>query len=112
MRDAAATLFHKRAARYGLDMDCVKFWCGQNGQLDANKYDKFQEDDEYTEEQYKIAEPFLNIISDPNPEAILEAEKRTAKQYQTENEALKEQITQIEARVANWETLMKAKVVA
>jgi len=94
MRDAATTILHKKAARHGLDMDCVKFWCGQNGQLDPNRYDKFMEDPEYTAEQYKIAEPWLNILSNQNPEAVLDAEKRTAKQYQTQNRELGERVNQ------------------
>jgi hypothetical protein len=110
MRDAATTLLHKKALRRGLDLNCVKFWCGQNGQLDKNDYDKFYRDSDYTAEQYMIAEPFLNIISNPNPEAILEAEKRTAKQYQTENQQLREQMAQIETRMENWETIMKTKI--
>jgi hypothetical protein len=47
MRDVATTRLYKRAARFGLDMDCVKYWCGQNGQLDPNKYDKFMEDPDH-----------------------------------------------------------------
>jgi hypothetical protein len=92
MRDAATTLLHKKALKHGLDLNCVKFWCGQNGQLDKNDYDKFYRDSDYTAEQYMIAEPFLNIISNQNPEAILDAEKRTAKQYQAQNKEFSERL--------------------
>jgi hypothetical protein len=97
MRDVATTLLHLKAARHGLDMDCVRFWCGQNGQLDANKYDKFMEDAGYTAEQFSIAEPYLNILSNPNPDAVLEAERRTAKQFEAENKELKARIAKLEA---------------
>jgi hypothetical protein len=107
MRDAATTLLHKKALKHGLDLNCVKFWCGQNGQLDKNDYDKFYRDSDYTAEQYMIAEPFLNIISNPNPEAILEAEKRTAKQYQAQNKELSERIAKLEGM---FETAFKGKI--
>jgi len=67
-RDVATTELHVKAKGKGLDMDCVKFWCGQVGQLDPLKYDKFFKDQNYVEKQYLIAEPFLNIESGTPPD--------------------------------------------
>jgi hypothetical protein len=64
-RDVAITELHVKAKSKGLDMDCTKFWAGQVGQLDPLKYDKFDKDQAYVEKQYQIAEPYLNILSNP-----------------------------------------------
>lgn len=103
MRDVAATTLHLKAARHGLDMDCVKYWCGQNGQLDPNKYDKFMKDVAYTAEQYKIAEVYLNVVSNPNPDAVRDAEKRSDRK----NEALMERISKLEADYAEQAKLLR-----
>jgi hypothetical protein len=66
-RDVAITELHVKAKGNGLDMDCTKFWAGQVGQLDPLKYDKFDKDQDYVLKQYRIAESFLNIISNPAP---------------------------------------------
>ena len=95
MRDAAATLLHKKALRLGLDVDCIFFWCGQNGQIrDHNKYQKFMTDPEYLEEQYRIAEPWLNIISNPNPDAVVDAEKRLRERYEERIRKLEDVVNQ------------------
>ena len=65
LRDAATTWLHISAKAAGLDMDCVKFWCGQVGEIDRLKYDKFYQDQNYIRKQYQIAEPYLNILSNP-----------------------------------------------
>jgi hypothetical protein len=73
-RDAATTRLHIQAKNQGFDMDCVKLWCGQVGEIDPLKYDKFYRDEEYVRQQYSIAEPYLNIISNPVgavPDALL-----------------------------------------
>jgi len=74
MRDEATTLLHTHAKAQGFDMDCVNLWCGQVGEIDPLKYDKFYRDSEYVREQYLIAEPYLNIVSNPtgaSPDKIL-----------------------------------------
>lgn len=65
MRDEAITLLHTHAKNQGFDMDCVRLWSGQVGQIDPLKYDKFYRDEEYVKQQYLLAEPYLNIISNP-----------------------------------------------
>jgi hypothetical protein len=74
MRDEATTRLHTHAKNFGFDMDCVKLWCGQVGEVDPLKYDKFYRETEYVRQQYLIAEPYLNIISNPSgagPETVL-----------------------------------------
>ena len=44
MRDEATTRLHLAMKAGGFDMDCAKFWCGQVGQIDRLKYDKFYRD--------------------------------------------------------------------
>jgi hypothetical protein len=68
-RDQTITYLHTSAKRHGFDMDVAQFISGHTNLLDPNKYDKFMNDKAYTEEQYRIAEPFLNIES--NPEGIV-----------------------------------------
>jgi len=85
MRDEAKTLLHVKALRKGLDMDCVKLWMGDVGDIDRNKYDKFMRERDYVREQYLIAEPWLNIISNPNPDvAAIENEKMKTMQQRIE----------------------------
>lgn len=73
MRDEATTLLHTTIKGKGFDMDCAKFWCGQVGEIDRLKYDKFyrERDSGYVREQYLMAEPYLNIISNPQPRKSL-----------------------------------------
>jgi hypothetical protein len=68
MRDAAATYLHVTAKGKGLDMDCVKFWSGRVGELDPNKYDKFFQEVDWVQGQYRLAALYLNIITRPQPE--------------------------------------------
>jgi hypothetical protein len=65
MRDEATTFLHTHAKAEGFDMDCVKLWCGQVGEIDPLKYDKFYKDTQYVTKQYTLAEKYLNIISNP-----------------------------------------------
>lgn len=65
-RDQTITYLHTNAKRSGFDMDVAQFIAGHSNKLDANKYDKFMDDKAYVEEQYRIAEPFLNIVSNPD----------------------------------------------
>ena len=74
-RDCAKTYLHVAAKKQGLDMDCVDFWMGHENR-DPNAYDKFMNDETYVFEQYKIAEPHLNIISQPATLALQEQTKR------------------------------------
>jgi hypothetical protein len=65
MRDVATTLMHTHAKNQGFDMDCAKLWCGQVGEIDPLKYDKFYRDTDYVRQQFLLAEPYLNIVSNP-----------------------------------------------
>ena len=74
MRDIATVLLIS-AKNQGFDMDCVKLWCGQVGEIDPLMYDKFYRDMDYVRHQYLLAEPYLNILSDPtgaSPEKLLQ----------------------------------------
>jgi hypothetical protein len=66
-RDVAVTELHTHAKSKGLDMDCVKIWCGLlSRQLPPSHrflIDELYKNREYMERQYAIAEPYLNIIS-------------------------------------------------
>jgi hypothetical protein len=78
MRDEETTLLHTHAKNQGFDMDCVKFWCGQVGEIDPLKYDKFYRDKDYVRQQYLIAEPYLNIVSNPTGASPMRALKISA----------------------------------
>jgi hypothetical protein len=88
MRDNATTYLHTHAKAEGFDMDCVKFWCGQVGEIDPLKYDKFYKDTEYVRNQYLIAEKYLNIISNPFPTA-------TSPEKEKEFRKLQEQVSHL-----------------
>jgi adenine-specific DNA methylase len=68
-------------------MDCVKFWCGQVGQIDRLKYDKFYKEQSYVREQYQVAAPYLNILSNWQPPEV----KAVAK----ENEQLRSDLNKV-----------------
>jgi len=64
-RDVARTMLHTRAKAQGFDTDAAEFFMGHTSSLDQMKYDKFYEDRAYMTQQYRLAEPYLNIISAP-----------------------------------------------
>jgi len=54
-------------------LNCVKLWMGDVGDID------------FVRQQYLIAEPWLNIISNPNPDiAAIENEKMRTMQQRIE----------------------------
>jgi hypothetical protein len=80
LRDVATTYLHVQAKAQGLDMDCVKLWCGQVGEIDPLKYDKFYKEADYVRNQYLIAEKHMNLISNPNPTSLNEKEVKSMQQ--------------------------------
>jgi hypothetical protein len=78
-RDQIITYLHTNAKRHGFDMDVAQFCSGHTNLLDPNKYDKFMKNKAYTEEQYRIAEPFLNIESNPDGIVRSKVEELSAK---------------------------------
>jgi hypothetical protein len=68
-RDQTITYIHMNAKREGFDMAVADFIAGHSNLLDPSSYDKFMKDKEYVEKQYRIAEPHLNIES--NPEGVI-----------------------------------------
>lgn len=97
MRDAATTFLHVNAKSAGLDMDCVKFWCGQVGELDPLKYDRFYQDTNYVRKQYLIAEPCLNILSQPIASTPQQEEK--VQNLEAEVEALKATVSAMQQQL-------------
>jgi len=100
IRDVATSYLHVNAKADGLDMDCIHLWCGQVGQIDPLRYDKFYQNRPYVSEQYQIAEKYLNIIS--NPAATHQADELSKK-----NRELTKRIEQLEAK---YETLITKKI--
>jgi hypothetical protein len=88
MRDAARTLLHVTARAKGFDLDCAEFFMGHTSKLDPLKYDKFYSDRDYMIQQYRIAEPYLNILS------VSAAKQESAK----EMESLREEVKQLKGR--------------
>jgi hypothetical protein len=74
-RDVAISYLHTNAKSRGLDLDAIHFMLGHTKNLDPNKYDKFYEDANYGVAQYRIAEPYLNILSQPQAATGDEVEK-------------------------------------
>jgi hypothetical protein len=98
MRDVATTYLHVNAKADGLDMDCVKLWCGQVGEVDPLKYDKFYKDQDYVRSQYLIAEKYLNIVS---------GQPHELKALGKENQELRERISRLEGI---WESVLQKKI--
>jgi hypothetical protein len=96
MRDAARTLLHVTARAKGFDLDCAEFFMGHTSKLDPLKYDKFYSDRDYMIQQYRIAEPYLNIIS------VSVAKQESAK----EMDSLREEVKQLRGQ---FETILKTK---
>lgn len=105
MRDTATTHLHVNAKGDGLDMDCIKLWCGQVGQIDPLRYDKFYKEVEYVTDMYKIAEKHLNIVTG-KPQEI--------KNLSKENEQLRNDLTKITQDLAalkgQFETAFEKKI--
>lgn len=102
-RDQTITYLHTSAKRHNFDVDVAQFISGHTSMLDPNQYDKFMKDKAYTEEQYRIAEPFLNIRT--NPEGILRSKV----------EELDEKLSDIEKKAARGdsrESLIEAVIEA
>jgi len=74
-RDTARTLLHVEGLKDGLDLECIEFFMGHV--TDPNEYDQFYTNRKYVLEQYRIAEPYLNIMSQhgkvTSKEALIEA---------------------------------------
>jgi hypothetical protein len=78
IRDVARSVSRK-AAPNGFDIICAEFWMGHT--IDPLGYDKLQKlEPEWSAEQYRLVEPYLNIISNPPTAAISpdEAAKKAA----------------------------------
>jgi hypothetical protein len=92
-RDVARTYLHTRGKQEGLDELAVEFFMGHTSSLDRMKHDKFYEDREYMLSQYKIAEPLLNIVSNPNPNGI---ERDEIEALRAQNEELRKKFESYE----------------
>jgi hypothetical protein len=88
IRDVATTYLHVNAKGEGLDMDCIHLWCGQVGEIDPLRYDKFYKDTDYITKQYLIAEKYLNIITG-KPQELHAVAK--------ENEEIRQRLARLEA---------------
>ena len=71
MRDIARSHLHLKAKAENFDLDCAEFFMGHTSRLDPMKYDRFYDSEEYMLSQYRIAEKYLNVVSNP-PAAALE----------------------------------------
>lgn len=94
MRDVARSLLHTKGKHDGLDELAIEFFMGH--EVDPLHYNKFYLDREYMIQQYRIAEPYLNILS------MSAAEQENAK----EMESLREEVKQLRGQ---FETILKTK---
>ncbi len=107
MRD----LFRSEWQKSQADPIVAEFMMGHD--IDPNKYNKFFNDVAWVESQYRLAEPWLNIISD-NPRVVgvdrvkqlQETVERLKAERETEQQSLKEEIAELRAIV---EKLLKEK---
>jgi hypothetical protein len=98
-RDTTITYLHTNAKRHGFDMAVADFIAGHSNKLDPSNYDKFMKEKWYVEEQYRIAEPHLNIESNPDGMIRSKVEELDAKLADIEKKA---------ARGDSRETLIEA----
>ena len=90
-RDLAKTVLHLKGKKDGIDMAWVDFALGHT--VDKLGYDQFFKDEEYTLNQFRIAEKYLNIVSHvehPDIEKIA-------------GESFKKQIGERDAKIADLE---------
>ena len=62
MRDVFRSTLEK-IPKHQFNTTCAEFWMGHN--VDKLEYNKFYRDEEYVESQYIVAQPALNILSQP-----------------------------------------------
>jgi hypothetical protein len=86
-RDTTITYLHTNAKRHGFDMAVSDFIAGHSNKLDPSNYDKFMKEKWYVEEQYRIAEPHLNIESNPDGMIRSKVEELDAKLEAIEKKA-------------------------
>ena len=104
IRDLFRTEWHKSHA----DDMAAEFHMGHVERIDPNKYDKFYKDVDYLQEQYLVAEPYLNIISE-NPRMVPTVKvSELEKRFDVENQALKAELEKL--RFADEQKLGEAKV--
>jgi hypothetical protein len=86
----------------GLNPKCIEFWAGH--EIDRLGYNQFYAlKPDYVLEQYKIAEPYLNLLSHPSNEAATQ-EKEEMKEY------IKHQDERIKRLEGQYETLMNTQI--
>jgi hypothetical protein len=96
-RDLAISLLNTVS---GLNPLCIEFWAGHD--IDKLGYNQFYSiKPDYVHEQYELAEPFLNLISNWQPDS--------AKNMTEENEELRQRLTKLEGQ---FETILKTKFAA
>jgi len=84
------------AKRDKLDETCVEFWMGHS--IDPLNYNKFAElNPKYVEENYRIAERYLNILSRPLPD-------EEAKKDQERIQKLEEELLEVKRLVERMKT--------
>jgi len=98
-RDTTITYLHTNALHHGFDLAVADFIAGHSNKVDPSNYDKFMKQRWYVEEQYRIAEPYLNIES--NPDGMIRSK---VEQLDAELEALGKKVERGDSR----ETLIEA----
>jgi hypothetical protein len=110
-RDLAKTVLHLKAKKDGIDMAWVKFAMGHI--VDKLGYDQFYKDQEYTLNQFRIAERYLNIMSGREElSENLRAVDERLKERDAEIAKLREQVEKQKPNMDKWfeeniETIIK-----
>ncbi|MFH0849210.1 MAG: hypothetical protein V1857_06890 [archaeon] len=98
LRDMARTLLHTYGKERGFDLEAAEFWLGHASNLDKNNYDKFFTDEAYMLKQWSIAEPCLNIISNPLLTATQEEHATEITKLQRLFEAQRNELNELKKR--------------
>ena len=106
-RDVFKTEFHRAQVYAGVDRYVAEFFMGHA--IDPNQYDKIMRDRKFTEEQYRRALPFLNVLSE-NPRVVdradVEVELEAAR---AEGRAVSEKVVRLERELEDIRRLIGDK---
>jgi len=116
------SLFRSEWHKSGADPMVAEFFMGHVERIDTNHYNRFYKDSDYVMEQYRIAAPYLNVLTE-DPRTVPRAEVRdlnervgaltqSLEEVQRENRVLREGNKRLdyEKRIEELERIVRAMV--
>jgi len=95
MRD----VFRTRWRKSGVHIDIAEFMMGHK--IDPLNYDKACQDEEWTALQYRKVLPWLNLISEPDPDIAMKSEQKAMSKYELKMDALIDELALARGEIAD-----------